>query len=110
MAAALLQRDDVSKARARRAGGRGPRQFPQRDGREDHRAGTARIVVEGVESLGGVDYTVIPDRIEAGTFCMAAMAGGGEVTLKRVDRAGMSPAWRMCSNNAALKSPAARTR
>jgi UDP-N-acetylglucosamine 1-carboxyvinyltransferase len=35
-------------------------------------AGTSRIVVEGVEQLHGTDYTVIPDRIEAGTFLLAA--------------------------------------
>jgi len=44
--------------------------------------GTPRIVVEGVSSLGGADYSVIPDRIEAGTFMIAAAATGGEISLK----------------------------
>ena len=35
-------------------------------------AGSERITIEGVESLKGCDYTVIPDRIEAGTFLIAA--------------------------------------
>ncbi|MCF6310896.1 MAG: UDP-N-acetylglucosamine 1-carboxyvinyltransferase [Verrucomicrobiales bacterium] len=50
-------------------------------------AGTRRIVIEGVKDLHGVEHRVIPDRIEAGTFLVAAaMAGGAKgVTLKRVD-------------------------
>lgn len=42
-------------------------------------AGTDRIVVEGVDSLHGVDYTVLPDRIETGTFLAAAAITGGRV-------------------------------
>ncbi|ABG04597.1 UDP-N-acetylglucosamine 1-carboxyvinyltransferase [Rubrobacter xylanophilus DSM 9941] len=45
-------------------------------------AGTGRIVVEGVEELEPVEWTVIPDRIEAGTFVMAAAATGGEVLVR----------------------------
>lgn len=49
-------------------------------------AGTPRIEVEGVEQLHGVDHTVIPDRIEAGTYLVAAaIAGDGPVTLRRVN-------------------------
>ena len=50
-------------------------------------AGTRRIEIEGVEKLHGVEHTVIPDRIEAGTFMVAAaMAGCPEegVSIKRV--------------------------
>jgi UDP-N-acetylglucosamine 1-carboxyvinyltransferase len=45
-------------------------------------AGTGRIVVDGVEELAPVEWTVMPDRIEAGTFIMAAAAAGGDVTVK----------------------------
>src|ERR671917_2067668 len=45
-------------------------------------AGTGRVVVEGVDELRSVEWTVMPDRIEAGTFLMAAAATGGDVTLK----------------------------
>src|SRR4028118_997843 len=45
-------------------------------------AGTGRIVVEGVERLEAVEWTVMPDRIEAGTFLMAAAATGGDVTVE----------------------------
>lgn len=49
-------------------------------------AGTPRIEIEGVSELGGVEHTVIPDRIEAGTFLVAgAMAAPEGITLKRVD-------------------------
>jgi UDP-N-acetylglucosamine 1-carboxyvinyltransferase len=50
-------------------------------------AGTRRITIEGVTSLGGTHHTVIPDRIEAGTFMVAgAMASESGITLNRVRR------------------------
>lgn len=49
-------------------------------------AGTRRIVIHGVEKLHGVEHTVIPDRIEAGTFMVAAALAGEGVTLRRVCR------------------------
>lgn len=46
-------------------------------------AGTHRIVIQGVKELHGAEHTVIPDRIEAGTFlCAGAMLGEG-ITLRR---------------------------
>ncbi len=44
-------------------------------------AGSPRIMIQGVEALGGVDHTVIPDRIEAGTFMCAAAATGSTIEL-----------------------------
>jgi len=49
-------------------------------------AGTRTITIEGVSALHGVEHTVIPDRIEAGTFMAAAALAGDGVTLKRVNR------------------------
>ena len=43
--------------------------------------GTDMITVEGVESLGYAEHTIIPDRIEAGTFAIAALITGGDLTL-----------------------------
>ena len=43
--------------------------------------GTNEIVVDGVEKLSGVDYTVMPDRIETGTYAIATAMTGGEVEL-----------------------------
>ncbi|MGY6630173.1 MAG: UDP-N-acetylglucosamine 1-carboxyvinyltransferase [Wenzhouxiangella sp.] len=46
--------------------------------------GSNTIVVEGRERLEGFDYTVIPDRIEAGTFLVAAAMTGGRVRTENV--------------------------
>ncbi len=48
-------------------------------------AGTRRIIIEGVNELHGAEHDVIPDRIEAGTFLVAAAIAGKGVTLKRVE-------------------------
>jgi UDP-N-acetylglucosamine 1-carboxyvinyltransferase len=44
-------------------------------------AGTPRIVVEGVEQLHSARHTVLPDRIEAGTYAIAVAMTGGDVQL-----------------------------
>ncbi|MEO1856561.1 MAG: UDP-N-acetylglucosamine 1-carboxyvinyltransferase, partial [Rubritalea sp.] len=51
------------------------------------------ITIEGVEKLHGVEHTVIPDRIEAGTFMVAgAMAAGKDgIKLNRVNREHLEP-------------------
>jgi UDP-N-acetylglucosamine 1-carboxyvinyltransferase len=46
-------------------------------------AGTDRIVIDGVERLHGAAHRVLPDRIETGTFLVAAAACGGDVTLRK---------------------------
>lgn len=46
-------------------------------------AGTNTITIEGVERLGGTDYSVLPDRIETGTFLVAAAMTGGRVKTTR---------------------------
>jgi UDP-N-acetylglucosamine 1-carboxyvinyltransferase len=48
-------------------------------------AGTSTICIEGVEELAGVDYRPVPDRIEAGTFMLAAAATRGTITLRGVN-------------------------
>ena len=44
--------------------------------------GTPRVTIEGVKSLKGVEHTVIPDRIETGTFMIATAVTNGETTLQ----------------------------
>ena len=44
-------------------------------------AGSSTIVIQGVEKLGGGDYSVLPDRIEAGTYLVAAAMTGGKVRV-----------------------------
>ncbi|MEA1890193.1 MAG: UDP-N-acetylglucosamine 1-carboxyvinyltransferase [Pseudomonadota bacterium] len=45
-------------------------------------AGSDEIVIEGVESLHGADHKVIPDRIETGTYLVAAAITGGDITVR----------------------------
>ncbi|MFM1892551.1 MAG: hypothetical protein RLZ44_1628 [Pseudomonadota bacterium] len=48
-------------------------------------AGSTNIVIEGVERLRGTDYRVLPDRIETGTFLVAAAITGGRVRVRDTD-------------------------
>ncbi len=45
-------------------------------------AGTDTITINGVDRLTGCHFRVVPDRIEAGTFLVAAMVSGGKLTVK----------------------------
>src|SRR5918993_2827437 len=45
-------------------------------------AGSETIQIDGVESLGGAQHTIIPDRIETGTFIVAAAITNGELEIK----------------------------
>lgn len=47
--------------------------------------GTSTITIEGVEKLNGVKHKVIPDRIEAGTYAIAAAISCGDITLKNIN-------------------------
>jgi len=48
-------------------------------------AGTDTITIEGVENLHGTTYSVLPDRIETGTYLVAAAVTGGKIKLKDTD-------------------------
>lgn len=45
-------------------------------------AGTSTMEIDGVEALGSAEHTIIPDRIETGTFIVAAAITGGELEIK----------------------------
>lgn len=47
--------------------------------------GTATLTIEGVKSLSGTDYKILPDRIETGTYLVAAALTRGRVKLKDTD-------------------------
>ncbi|MFP4104456.1 MAG: UDP-N-acetylglucosamine 1-carboxyvinyltransferase [Phycisphaerae bacterium] len=47
-------------------------------------AGSPRIIIEGVDQLSGCEHRVIPDRIEAGTFMIAAAITNGDLRIKDV--------------------------
>jgi UDP-N-acetylglucosamine 1-carboxyvinyltransferase len=48
-------------------------------------AGTDTITIHGVDNLHGCDYSVLPDRIESGTYLVAAAITGGKVLVKHTD-------------------------
>lgn len=54
-------------------------------------AGTKTITITGVEELHGTEYTIIPDRIEAGTYMVAAVLTGGELHIDNVIPAHVQP-------------------
>ncbi|MDD3925946.1 MAG: UDP-N-acetylglucosamine 1-carboxyvinyltransferase [bacterium] len=54
-------------------------------------AGTNIIEIEGVESLHGVEYAVIPDRIEAGTYAVVAAISKGEVRIRHINLDHLKP-------------------
>jgi UDP-N-acetylglucosamine 1-carboxyvinyltransferase len=47
--------------------------------------GTDLIKIEGVKELHGIDYAIIPDRIEAGTYMIAAAITGGDILIENAD-------------------------
>jgi UDP-N-acetylglucosamine 1-carboxyvinyltransferase len=53
--------------------------------------GTDLIKIEGVKELHGIDYTIIPDRIEAGTYMIAAAITGGDVLIENADPVLLKP-------------------
>jgi len=48
-------------------------------------AGSDTIVIEGVEKLGGATHTVIPDRVEAGTFMVAVAVTEGDIEIENIN-------------------------
>ncbi|MCH8866773.1 MAG: UDP-N-acetylglucosamine 1-carboxyvinyltransferase [Proteobacteria bacterium] len=48
-------------------------------------AGTGTITIQGVDRLGGTDHTVLPDRIETGTYLVAAAMTGGHIRAVNTD-------------------------
>ncbi len=84
MAAALAQGTTVIENAAREPEVADLAYFLIRMGAQIDGVGTDRIEVQGVESLSGTDYRILPDRIEAGTYLTAAVMTGGQISLKGV--------------------------
>ncbi|HHQ14757.1 MAG TPA: UDP-N-acetylglucosamine 1-carboxyvinyltransferase [Chromatiales bacterium] len=84
MAAVLAEGETVLENAAREPEVTDLAAFLSRMGAQIDGAGTDRIVVQGVERLCGTQYRVQPDRIEAGTFLVAAAITGGRIRLNRV--------------------------
>jgi len=56
-------------------------------------AGRSQIIIQGVERLSGVKYAVVPDRIEAGTYALAAATAGGSVRLTNIRSDHLGSLW-----------------
>lgn len=84
MAAALTPGTTIIRNAAREPEIVDLQNFLNRMGAKIKGAGLDTIRVEGVEKLGGVEHTVIPDRIEAGTFMVAAAISRGDVWIENV--------------------------
>ena len=82
MAAALAQGETVIENAAREPEIIDLANFLIAIGAKIQGAGTDKIVIQGVEQLHGAHYEVMPDRIEAGTYLVAAAITGGKVRLQ----------------------------
>jgi UDP-N-acetylglucosamine 1-carboxyvinyltransferase len=85
MAAVLAEGETVLENAAREPEVIDLARFLNRLGADIDGAGGSTIRVRGVESLRGAAYSVMPDRIETGTYLVAAAMTGGHVRLKRTD-------------------------
>ena len=56
-------------------------------------AGRSEIRIKGVSKLGGVTHSVVPDRIEAGTYALAAATAGGSVRLTNIRSDHLGSLW-----------------
>lgn len=82
MAAALADGESVIENAAREPEVTDLADFINAMGGKVQGAGTDTITIEGVETLYGCDYSVLPDRIETGTYLVAAAITGGKVLVK----------------------------
>ncbi len=82
MAAVLARGETVIENAAREPEVVDLANFLQRMGAQIEGAGTQTILIQGVETLQGTDYSILPDRIESGTYLVAAAITGGRVKIK----------------------------
>jgi UDP-N-acetylglucosamine 1-carboxyvinyltransferase len=83
MAAVLAQGETVIENAAREPEVVDLARFLKKMGAGIEGEGTAEIHVQGTETLGGVDYSIMPDRIETGTYLVAAAVTGGSIRVRR---------------------------
>ncbi len=84
MAAALAEGETILENAAREPEVGDVANFLNEMGAKVSGAGSGVIRIEGVKALGGADYKVMPDRIESGTYLVAAAMTGGKVRLNGV--------------------------
>jgi UDP-N-acetylglucosamine 1-carboxyvinyltransferase len=83
MAAVLASGETVIENAAREPEVVDLAQFLSHMGAQIEGAGSNRITIQGVDRLHGTEYEVLPDRIETGTFLVAAAMTGGKIRLRR---------------------------
>ncbi len=81
MAAVLAKGETVLRNAAREPEVADLAELLKKMGAQIEGAGTSTIRIQGVEKLRGAEHTIIPDRIEAGTFLIAGAITGGDVTV-----------------------------
>jgi len=81
MAAALAKGETVLRNAAREPEVVDLAELLTKMGAKIEGAGTTTIRIQGVEKLGGAEHTIIPDRVEAGTFLIAGAITGGDVAI-----------------------------
>ncbi len=87
MAAALAEGDTILENAAREPEVEDLARLLNKMGASIEGAGTDTLRIRGAAKLHGADHAIIPDRIEAGTFLVAAPLTGGHLILKRVEPA-----------------------
>ncbi len=85
MAAALADGETVIENAAREPEVADLADLLNKMGAQIHGAGTDVITIQGVDRLTGSSHRVIPDRIEAGTFMIAAAMTGGDLVIEGID-------------------------
>jgi UDP-N-acetylglucosamine 1-carboxyvinyltransferase len=85
MAAALAEGETVLENAAREPEVTDLAELLNKMGASIEGAGTSTIRIQGAQKLGGARHSIIADRIEAGTYLIAAVAAGGDLTLTGVD-------------------------
>ncbi len=83
MAATLAEGETIIENAAREPEVVDLANFLNRMGARVRGAGSDTLVIQGVRSLAGTDYDVLPDRIETGTYLVAGAITGGHIRLKR---------------------------
>lgn len=83
MAAALAEGTTILKNAAQEPEVQDLADFLRKMGAEIEGDGTNTIIINGKDKLHSADHTVMPDRIEAGTFLCAVAGVGGDITLKK---------------------------
>lgn len=67
--------------------------FLNRMGAKISGIGTTELTVEGTKKLGGAHYTITGDYLEAGTFAIAALLTGGEITIQGIQTSQLDSFW-----------------